>query len=187
MRRLALLALLIIPLLAAAPAAAKEVQAVTACGAGDCATSKNDGLLAAMMDVGPPTATPREPAPFYRLSIAVGDRGETFGRYRSWWVPSANKMLGEDGTWIAVRPEVRVALEHVTRGLAALPAAQLPGFPAAAELPAAPPAQPASSSGDDVPVVPLVIAAALLALVGLVVARYVLRSGPSDATTPTTM
>jgi hypothetical protein len=180
MRRLALLAVLFIPLIAAAPAAAKEVQSVTACGAGDCSTSKNDGLLAAMTDVGPPTATPRNPAPFYRLSVAVGDRGETMGRDRSWWVPSANKMLGEDGTWMAVRPQLARHLEGVTRGLTALPAAKLPGFPAAAELPDAPPAQPASSGGD-VPVVPLVIAAALLGLIGLVVARYVLRSGPSGA------
>jgi hypothetical protein len=180
MRRLALLAVLVVPLIAAAPAAAKEVQSVTACGAGDCTTSKDSGLTTAIIDVGPPTATPRAPAPFYRLSIAVGDRGETMGRYRSWWVPSEGKLLGEDGTWMAVRAPVQAGLERVTRGLNALPAADLPGFPAAAQLPAEPPAEPASS-GSDFPIVPVIVAAALLLLIGLVVTRYVLRSGPSGA------
>jgi hypothetical protein len=180
MRRLALLAVLFVPLLAAAPAGAKEVQSVTACGVGDCTTSEDSHLTAAFIDVGPPTGTPRRPAPFYRLSVAVGDRGKTLGRYRSWWVPSEGKLLAEDGTWMAVRAPVQAGLERVTRGLPALPAAQLPGFPAAAELPAAPPAEPASSGGD-FPIVPVIIAAALLGLIGVVVARYVLRSGPSGA------
>ena len=132
MRRRALIAVLLVPLSAAPLAVAKELQSVTACGIGDCTTSHAAGLLRAMTDVGPPTGAPRRPAPFYRLTVKVGEGGKAFGRYKSWWVPSATRLLGEDGTWMAVRPEVRRGLDRLTRGLATLPAARLPGFPTAA-------------------------------------------------------
>ena len=181
MRRLALLTVLLASLATATPAAAKEVVSVTVCGVGDCTTSKNADLISRMTDIGPPTTAPKAPVPFYRVTMAIGDGDEVFGRVRSSWAPSAGRMLAEDGNWLAVRPDVGRALHRLTRGLAALPAAQLPGFPAAdADVTPPRPAAPVSSESD-LPVVPLVAAVILLALVALLVRRHVAGSGPPSA------
>lgn len=103
------------------------------------------------------------------MRVAVGDGGKVFGQFKSWWVPSAGRLQPDDGTWIAVRPKVRRALDRLTRGLETFPGRRLPGFenagaegvtppPARADTPA--PARSASSSSGDVPVLPL--AAALI-------------------------
>jgi hypothetical protein len=181
MRRLALLTVLLASLAPAAPAFAKEVQSVTVCGAGGCATSKDRDLMSGMIDFGPPTSPPKGPAPFYRVTMAVGDGHEIFGRVRSSWVPSAGRLLAEDGSWLAVSPEVGQGLQRLTHGLAALPAAQLPGFPAAGA--SVTPPRPAQSvtSGGDVPIVPIAAAVILLAAVGLLVRRRMAGGGPPGA------
>lgn len=171
MRRLALIAALFVPLLAAAPAAAKEIQSVTACGTGDCVRSRTAGLLRGMTDVGLPADAPRRPAPFYRLTIEVGEGGKEVGRFKSWWVPSSGRVLGEDGTWMQAWPDVRRGLARLTRGLEALPAARLPGFPAAAKVFAPPPAAPVAAAGDDVSVGWILATVVTLALAGLLVRR----------------
>jgi hypothetical protein len=181
MRCLALLTVLLASLAIAAPAAAKEVVSVTVCGVGDCATSKNADLMSGMIDIGPPTTGPKAPVPFYRVTTAIGDGDEVFGRVQSFWVPSAGRLLAEDGSWLAVRPDVDRALQRLTRGLATLPAAQLPGFPAAdADVTQPRPAAPVNSESG-LPVVPLVAAVILLAVVALLVRRHVGGSGPPSA------
>jgi hypothetical protein len=181
MRRLAILTVLVASLAVPSPAASKEVQFVTACGVGDCASSKAAGLMRGMIDIGLPTSAPEAPAPFYRLTIAIGDGRETFEHFKSSWVPSAGRLLAEDGNWLAVRPEVRRGLDRLTRGLAALPAAKLPGFPAP-DADVSPPRPAATVTSDgDLPVVPLLVAVMLVALVGLLVRRHVVGSGPSRA------
>lgn len=92
-------------------------------------------------------------------------------------MPSAGRLLAEDGNWLTVRPEVRRGLHRLTQGLAALPAAQLPGFPTADTGVTS----PRPTSGSDLPVVPLVAVVVLLAVIGLVVRRLVVGSGPSRA------
>ena len=172
MRGLVLAAVLVAVLAAAPSAAAKEIQSVTACGAGDCATSKARVLLLAMTDVGPPADGPASQAPFYKLTIVVGDGGKAVGRFKSWWDPSAGRLLGEDGTWMAVRPALGRRLDRLTRGLAPRPAARLPGVrPTAApatDALAPPRTAPIASTGG-VPVVPVVVAVTLLvfAVVGV--------------------
>jgi hypothetical protein len=164
MRRFLLTALLA-SLTLAAPATAKEVQSVTVCGVGDCAMSKDPQLTSGMIDVGPPTSRPKAPAPFYRVTMAIGDGHEVFGRTQSSWVPSAGRMLAEDGRWLAVRPAVGRGLHRLTAGLAALPAAELPGFPTAPADVALPrPATRVTSSGEP-PMVALVAVGLLLAAV----------------------
>ena len=177
MRRLAILTVLLASLAVPSPAASKEVRSVTACGVGDCASSKAAGLTRGMMDIGLPTSAPEAPAPFYRLTVAIGDAHQTFERFESSWVPSAGRLLAEDGSWLAVRPEVRRGLDRLTRGLAALPSARLPGFPAAdTPRPVA-----AVRSDSDLPVVPVVAAVLLLVPVGLLVRRHMAGSGASSA------
>ena len=130
MRPLALLIVLLASLAAVAPANAKEIQSVTACGVGgDCPTTLDTVFRRRMLDPGPPAGAPKAPAPFYRLTMAIGDGDKIFGRIRTSWVPSAGRLLAEDGRWLAVKPNVGLDLQRLTAGLAALPAAQLPGFP----------------------------------------------------------
>jgi hypothetical protein len=179
MRRL-VLAVVVLAVLAAAPsAAAKEIQSVTACGAGDCATSKARGLLLAMTDVGPPADGPAGQAPFYKLTVVVGDGDKTVGRFKSWWDPSAGLLLGEDGTWMAVRPALGRRLNRLTRDLAPRPAARLPGVrptaTPAADAVAPPRTAPIASTGG-VPVIPLLVAVTLLVFATVVVRRRVMPS-----------
>jgi hypothetical protein len=187
MRRIVLMAVLLVPLSAASPAAAKEVLSVTVCGTNDCSTSREGGFMRAMTDVGPPTDAPQRPARFYRLVVAVGEGDEVAGRDELSWVPSAGVLLTVDGTWIAARPEIRSGLDGLTRGLVALPAARLAGFPAAASEPAAPPPResPASSSpaSSDLPIVLVLAAAVALVIAGLLVRGH-RRSAPSASATP---
>lgn len=177
MRRLVLIAIMIVPLAGATPAVAKEVQVVMACGSGDCSTSRAAGFLRAMRDVGPPTDAPPRPARFYWVTITVGDGDEIAGRDRLAWVPSLGRLLTVDGMWIAARPAIRRGLDGLTRGLAALPAARLPGFPTAPP-PSSPVSSPPASSPRDVPVVPIVAAAMTVLIAGLLARRRVGR-GPS--------
>jgi hypothetical protein len=128
MRRLALLALLAVPLALPPAAAAKRIRSLTACGADACATSHDRALLAAFTDVGPPSDPPSRPVPFYRVTMRIaGSEHAAPG----WWAPAADRLLGEDGTWMAVRAPVARRLAALTAGLARRPAAQLPGFPSA--------------------------------------------------------
>ena len=186
MRRLMLIAVLLVPLAAAPPAFAKEVQSVTACGTDDCTTTRAPGFMRAMTDVGPPTGAPAGPGEFYRLVITVADGAEVVGRDRLSWVPSTGRLLTVDGMWIAVRPAVRRGLDRLTRGLAARPAARLPGFQtAAAEAVAPAPSPPASSppvsSQSDVPIVPVLAGAMALVLAALLVRRHRRGGGPLRA------
>ena len=170
------LAVVVLAVLAAAPsAAAKEIQSVTACGAGDCATSKAGGLLLAMTDVGPPADGPASQAPFYKLTVVVGDGGKAVGRFESWWDPSAGLLLGEDGTWMAVRPALGRRLNRLTRGLAPRPAARLPGVRPTADAVAPPRTAPIASTGR-VPVVPVLVAVTLLVFAAVVVRSRVMPS-----------
>ena len=184
MRRLLLVAVLLVPLAAASPALGKEVLSVTACGSDGCSTSKDAGLLHAMIDVGPPTNAPTRPAKFYRLDITVGAGEEIAGHDRLSWVPSASMLLARDGTWLAVRPEVRSGLNELTRGLDALAAGRVDGFPAApadAEPPARAPAEAARSAWGDSAIWIVVIAVAALLIGGVLVRGYRIVSRSSGA------
>jgi hypothetical protein len=179
MRRLVLVAVLLVPLATAAAAQGKEVVSVTACGSDGCSTSKDAGLLRAMTDVGPPTDAPARPARFYRLDVAVGDGQEIAGHDRLSWVPSAAVLLTRDGTWLAVRPEVGSGLDELTRGLDALPAGRLDGFAARPSGP--PPARASSSAWGDSAIWIVIIAAAALLIGGGLVRGYRRWTSPSSA------
>jgi hypothetical protein len=128
MRRLALLALLALPLVLPQAAAAKRIRSLTACGADACLTTHDRALLAAFTDVGPPSDPPSRPVPFYRVTMRIAGSSHAAA---SSWAPAAGRLLGEDGTWMAVRPAVGRGLEALTAGLSPRPAAALPGFPPA--------------------------------------------------------
>jgi hypothetical protein len=163
MRRLVLLAALAAVLISASPAAAKHMRSVTACGQSGCVTSEDRTLLTVFVDIGPPSDRPAHPVPFYRLKTRI--QGSRYAG-QGFWAPAADRLLAEDGTWLAVRPPVTRALARMTAGLAPRPAAQLPGFP---DGPPAP-----TTNGGGVSAAPVIAAAAagvLLVLVALTLRR----------------
>jgi hypothetical protein len=181
MRRLVLLTVVLSSLVAASPALGKEVLSVTACGTDGCQTSKTGGFLSGMTDVGPPTDAPAHPAAFYRLNLTIGDGNQIAGHDRLSYVPSEGVLLTREGTWIAVRPEIRRGLDELTRGLDALPARRLEGFPTDAAPPAQAPATAPTSTGDDSPIWWILASAAAVLLVGGLIVRGIRIARPSGA------
>jgi hypothetical protein len=122
-------------LLASAPAAqAKEIAAVTICGASDCrrVTQKhlsNDKLHLLAEAVGeaePPAAA----APWYRVKIRVRGDGETFG-FTVAYVPSEGLLHGlsdAEPVWSTVLPDAVPVFAKLTAGLRPLPASRLTGL-----------------------------------------------------------
>ena len=108
-------------------ASAKEIAAVHACGAGGC---RDVTALAthAALDGGPATSAPERAAPFFRLEVTLRhDRAQR----PSWtyaYVPSAQKIRGDDGTWMSPATTTLQELDQLVRGSTPLPAAGL-GLP----------------------------------------------------------
>jgi hypothetical protein len=146
---LALLALAAVLGPAAPTAAAKEIASVKVCGADGC-RDVTDRTTMAITDGGPPTAWPDARTPFYRVRIAV--RGEDGRKVPGWsfqWVPAAQKIQFEDGTWGNPPSSAIDELIRVTRGVEPLPAGKLV-LPAAAQAEeAVAPARPAPPADDD--------------------------------------
>jgi len=122
---LVLLAITAAALGPAATAAAKEIASVKVCGADGC-TDVTDRTSMAIADGGPPTAWPDAKTPFYRVKIAVkaGD-GRKVPGWSFRWVPAAQKIQFEDGTWGNPPSTTMDELERVTRGIQPLPASRL--------------------------------------------------------------
>ena len=94
-----LLAIAAVALGPAAAASAKEISAVKVCGVDGC-HDVTDRATMAVTDGGPPTAWPDEASSFYRVKISVeGENGETVPGWSFRWVPAAEKVQFEDGTW----------------------------------------------------------------------------------------
>ena len=109
----------------AATAAAKEIASVKVCGADGC-QDVTDQTSMAITDGGPPTAWPDEKTPFYRVKISVyGVDGQIVPGWSFRWIPAAQKVQFEDGTWGNPPSTAMDELTKVTRGIAPLPAAKL--------------------------------------------------------------
>ena len=122
---LVLLAIAVAALGPAATAAAKEIASVKVCGADGC-TDVTDRTSMAIADGGPPTAWPDATTPFYRVKIAVkGEDGQKVPGWSFQWVPAAQKVQFEDGTWGNPPSTTMDELERVTRGIEPLPASKL--------------------------------------------------------------
>ena len=171
----------------ASTAAAKEIASVKVCGADGC-RDVTDRTTMAIADGGPPTAWPDARTPFYRVKIAV--RGEDGRRVPGWsfqWVPAAQKIQFEDGTWGSPPSSTMDELTEVTRGIEPLPASRLVlptlGRAAAAATPAKP--APPQADADGLPAMAWVFLAAgalgLLALLARGAAGLLGRRGGSAA------
>ena len=146
---LVLLAIAAVALGPAATASAKEISKVTVCGADGC-QDKTDQATMAVTDGGPPTAWPDDKTPFYRVKISVkGPEGEHVPGWSFVWVPAAQVIKQEDGTWSNPPSTTVDELNALTRKIEPLPASKLalpePVEPAEIVAPAQAPASP----GDD--------------------------------------
>jgi hypothetical protein len=109
----------------AATASAKRIVRAEVCGADACTTVHG----AAMMDIvdgGPPTSPPREPAPFYEARVTVEvDKGQR-DTWTTAFVPASGLLRGSDGTWMDAPTQTEVAFKRAARGLGgAFPASRL--------------------------------------------------------------
>ena len=142
-----LLAGLALALAPAATASAKEIASVKACGADGC---RDVTALAThvALDGGPPTTAPDRAAPFYRLRITIRLDARARETWTNVYVPAAQKIRGDDGTWMNPASTTLDALDRLVEGSAALPAERL-GLP----MPAAAPGSVPAPGGDGLPAV----------------------------------
>jgi hypothetical protein len=155
MRRPFPLALLLC-LVLAAPAQAKEILSATVCGANGCVTSRDRDLIAGLVAGGDPVDPPTVAAPFFRVRLAFGEEnGKVMERFWMHFMPKGELIRGPDGTWVRATDAYTGALKKVVNpSMEAYPAARL--APLLAGEP--PPSRPATEDGG--------IAATTVGLVG---------------------
>jgi len=167
---LVLLAIAAAALGPAAAASAKEIDTVKVCGADGC-HDVTDRTTMAVTDAGPPTGWPDEATPFYRVKITIkAEGGETVPGWSFLWVPAAEVIGLEDGTWTNPPSTTIDELERATRGVEPLPAAKLAlpePTPDATPTAAAAPAAPSDDGGGPPTAVWALIAAGALGLIAL--------------------
>jgi hypothetical protein len=120
-------------LVLAAPAGAKEISALTLCGAGGhCHPVRGHGVRQAFMDGGSfLTNSPARRAPFYSVMATITEPGQraAVATYSVRWVPSAGRIrsIGEFGRPMWTRPDAATtrALRRAAKGLTPKPAARL--------------------------------------------------------------
>ena len=152
MRRRHVLALALLATLAAAPAAqAKQVNALTVCGADGCREAPR-AIGQALHDHGwAASATRPRPAPHFRFILGIGDDHQTFATDRLTYVPSTRAIGGQDGWWRVDRGTA-AKIERALAKRRPLPAAKLRATAATvAERGASPPPAVASAPTDQQP------------------------------------
>ena len=118
---------LLLCLVLAAPAQAKEVLSAKVCGENGCVTSRDRGLIAALAEGGDPVDPPKAAAPFFRVRLTVGDeKGNVMERFWTHFVPKGELIRGSDGTWMPATDAYTGALKKVVNpSMVAYPASRL--------------------------------------------------------------
>ncbi len=126
MRRMFPLGLLLC-LLVAAPAQAKEVLSAKVCGENGCVTSRDRALIAGLAEGGDPVDPPKAAAPFFRVRLTIGDeKGKVMDRFWTHFMPKGELIRGSDGTWMPATDAYTSALKKVVNpSMAAYPASRL--------------------------------------------------------------
>jgi hypothetical protein len=189
---IALLAIVI--LLVAAPAAtAKEIAKVEVCGQGGCnvlvpgSGPPGNGIqqrdLLALTEVVGPADAPPAPSGWFRVRVTIDHGGVDDSSWTNAWVPSARLLRASDETgkgytWYTVPRDTALSFLKVTRRLEPLPAATLRGLganlpPARVDRVVTAPARPAR--GDGVQWGWIAVAVALAGLTAAVLRRRVPR------------
>jgi hypothetical protein len=121
MRTIAVLAAALTALVAAAPAAAKQLT-LTVCGVETCRNVTDPSGAHELLAVGGPARRPSAAAPFYGVTMrAMGSAGVVRAFL---YVPSAGVMRVDDATsyWTTVPPPLRAAIDEATAALEPYPA-----------------------------------------------------------------
>lgn len=134
MRRSAIAAALLTLLVGAAPAGAKGVLSATVCGKSECREVDQRTVMPYLSEGGYPTEPPASAAPWYRVTIVMGDdllppAKRVRGRMTVSVVPDRSVLRGEDGDWMPMSADALQVYRTVTQGLEPLPASELPGVP----------------------------------------------------------
>jgi hypothetical protein len=179
MRRVIVLAALAALALPTA-ASAKEVGSLTVCGTDGCEKVTDRAALKGFMDGGYETLSPKAPAPFFTVKVAMLHDGEHAGGWTVQYLRAANliRAQADYGKHVWTRPAGVTAegLRDAARGLQPYPAEKLGPVreppPVAVEDPPARVSRPASGGGSS----RLVLAgggatAALALLAGGLIAR----------------
>jgi hypothetical protein len=118
---------LLLCLVLAAPAQAKEVLSAQVCGDNECVTSRDHGLIAGLAEGGGPVDPPTAAAPFFRVRLTIGDeRGKAMDRFWTWFMPKGELIRGSDGTWMPATHAYTGALKKIVGpSMAAYPASRL--------------------------------------------------------------
>jgi hypothetical protein len=186
---LVLLAIAAVALGPAAAASAKEIDTVKVCGADGC-HDVTDRTTMAITDGGAPTGWPDEATPFYRVKISMKEPGgESIPGWSFLWVPAAELIGQEDGTWTRPPSTTVDELKLATRGIEPLPAAKLAlPEPVAEETPAdavAPATPPGGDGGGGPPTaVWVLLAAGGLGLIALLARATVSALGRRGGSAP---
>jgi hypothetical protein len=180
MSRSLLLAGALAAVLVAAPSAAgKGILEATACGKSECREVDQRTVTPFMAYGGDYTEPPASAAPWYRVTIVVGDELATKpeqrvqDRFTVTVVPDRLLMRGELGDWMPMTRADAAEYKSALEGVEPFPASSMPDAPKAAS------AAGGSGGSDGGPPVWLIAAAAalLLALTGFALRRRVAASG----------
>lgn len=111
--------LVVASMVAAAPAASKELRKARLCGSSDC-VRVNLGLAARIGPDGLWSDEPAAPSPYYRLELYFG------GQHRAdlYWVPAMSKVAGSSDrgmTWQDAGQAANRLLREASKGLRPLP------------------------------------------------------------------
>jgi hypothetical protein len=123
---------LVLSLILAADATAKEVIAAKICGASDCREVRDERSLLALHEGGPPTDPPEKASAFYRAELTVkGDGNDRFD-FEVVLVPRLGLVRGDNGdgtfAWMPVSDRAIVQFRRMTRGLEPIAATKLDGL-----------------------------------------------------------
>jgi hypothetical protein len=123
-----LIALVAAAALVPAAASAKNLQAMRICGADACVDVPKDQLDIALVEGGSTALAPDRAEPWYRVRVTVG----AGGAHDSWQLAALPRSgyfssgRGAAHSWTSMPTATAAAYRRLTRGLAPIPAAQLP-------------------------------------------------------------
>src|SRR5918999_5031407 len=132
MTRSTLCLTLVLSLILAAEATAKEVVAAKVCGASYCREVRDEKSLLALHEGGPPADPPDKASAFYRAELTVKGEGNDRFNFEVVLAPRLGLVRGDNGdgtfAWMPVSDTAIIQFRRMTRGLEPIAAAKLHGL-----------------------------------------------------------